>query len=97
MTQEQLAQVNEGLDAIGIENVKNIVVIAHGATNGDVIKIILHPYKICEYEYSVHVYMTEEDFWKSNYIINCSMSWWKQPYTGDEECRFYLYKDQQHQ
>lgn len=85
MTQEQIAKVNEGLAAIGIENVKNIVVIADGATNGDVIKSILHPYKICEYEYSVHVYMTEEDFWKSNYIINCSTSWWKKSYTGDEE------------
>lgn len=61
-------------------NIPNTIIIPPNATNGDVIKIILHPYKICEYEYSVHVYMTEEDFWKANYIMNCSTSWWNAPY-----------------
>ena len=54
-------------------------------TNGDVIKALFNPYKICEYEYSVHVYLTEEDFWKADYLINCHTSWWNAPYQPVKE------------
>ena len=54
-------------------------------TNGDVIKDLFNPYKICEYKYSVHVYLTEEDFWKADYLINCHTSWWNAPYQPKEK------------
>ncbi len=54
-------------------------------TNGDMIKDFFNPYKICEYEHSVHVYMTEEDFWKSDYQINCNTSWWNAPCNKEKE------------
>ncbi len=56
--------------------------IPKNVTNGDVIKAMLNPYKICEYEYSVHIYMTEKDFWKSDYLMNCSARWWNAPWKG---------------
>lgn len=61
------------------------VEIAGNLTNGDVIKAMLNPYKVCEYEYSVHVYLTEEDFWKADYMINCSTNWWNTPYKTESE------------
>ena len=45
-----------------IEGMPKIVVIPDNATNGDMVMAILNPYKICEYKYSVHVYMTEKKF-----------------------------------
>lgn len=60
--------------------------LSENATNGDIIKAIFNPYKICEYEYSVHVYMTEEDFWKAEYQMNYDTSWWNTPYgLGSEK------------
>jgi len=38
------------------------IIIPENATNGDMIKAAFSPYKICEYKYSVHTYMTEEDY-----------------------------------
>lgn len=57
--------------------------IPKGATNGDMIKAMFNPYKICEYEYSVHVYMTEKDFWESVYQMNCHTRWWNAPYESE--------------
>lgn len=56
--------------------------LPENATNGDMIKAIFNPYKICEYEYSVHVYMTEEDFWKADFRMNYDTSWWDAPYSN---------------
>jgi len=56
------------------------VVIPKNATNGDMVKAMLNPYKICEYKYNVHIYMTERDFWKAEYQMNCDTSWWNAPY-----------------
>lgn len=53
-------------------------------TNGDMIKAMLNPYKICVYEYSVHIYMTEGDFRKAEYQMNCDTSWWNAPYKEGE-------------
>ena len=38
MTKEQLREFEKDLIKIGLENVKNIVLIKNGATNGEVIK-----------------------------------------------------------
>ena len=61
------------------------VFIPENATNGDMIKTMFNPYKICEYEYSVHVYRTEEDFWKADYQMNYDTSWWNTPYKVESE------------
>lgn len=53
-------------------------------TNGDMIKAMFNPYKICEYKYSIHVYMTEEDFLKADYQINYNANWWNAPYIKSE-------------
>ncbi len=61
------------------------VIMPKNATNGDMIKAMLNPYKICEYEYSVHIYMTEKDFRKAEYQMNCDTSWWNAPYNMKSE------------
>ena len=38
MTKEQLRKVERDLTKIGLENVKNIILVKNGATNSDVIK-----------------------------------------------------------
>lgn len=48
-------------------HILNGMPIPNNVTNGDMVKAMFNPYKICEYEYNVHVYMTEEDFWKAYY------------------------------
>ena len=63
----------------------NAIIIPKGATNGDMIKAIFKPYKICEYEYSVHVYMTEEDFWNADYQMDYNPNWWNAPYKAESE------------
>ena len=56
-----------------------------GTTYGDVIKAIFNPYKVCEYKYGVHVYMTEEDFWKADFQMNFDANWWNAPYQAEIE------------
>ena len=73
MTQDQLAKVNEYLDTIGIENVKNIVVIADGATNGDVVRQLFKP----------HVILKEPGLIQETY--NFDEEWWNKSYTGEKE------------
>ena len=67
-----------------IEGMPEIVVIPENATNGDVVMAMLNPYKICEYKYSVHVYMTEKDFLNGNYQMNLDSDWWYAPYKKGE-------------
>jgi hypothetical protein len=62
----------------------NVIPIPEGATNGDMIKVMLNPYKICEYKYSVHVYMTEKDFLNGNYQMNLDSDWWYAAYKEVE-------------
>ena len=62
---------------------ENSFIIPEGATNGDVVMAILNPYKICEYKYSVHVYMTEKNFWNANYQMNLDSDWWNAPYKKE--------------
>lgn len=38
MTEEQLKDVNEVLNLIGLESVQDIIIIKHGATNGEILK-----------------------------------------------------------
>ena len=59
--------------------------ISVGTTYGDVIKAIFNPYKVCEYKYGVHVYMTEEDFWKADFQMNFDANWWNAPYKTESE------------
>jgi len=65
--------------------IEDAIIIPEGATNGDMIKVMLNPYKICEYEYSIHIYMTEADFLKAEYQMNCDTSWWNTPYKEESE------------
>jgi hypothetical protein len=64
------------------EEVKAIP-IPKGATFGGMVTTMLNPYKICEHEYNVHVYMTEEDFLKADYQMNCSADLWNAPYKKE--------------
>lgn len=67
-------------------NIKGFCIeIAGNLTNGNVIKAMFNPYKICEYEYSIHVYMTEEDFLKAEYQMNYDANWWNAPYKAERE------------
>ncbi len=65
--------------------IQNAIIIPDNATYGDIIKNLLNPYKICEYEYSVHIYMTEKDFWNAEYQMNCDTSLWNSPYQKEVE------------
>ena len=56
-----------------------------GMTNGEVIKTMFNPYKICEYDYHVHVYNTEKDFWGCIDWVVYRKSWWDAPYKREEE------------
>lgn len=91
MTEELLANVYiKGASDLlqgKIEGMPKIVVIPDNATNGDVVMAMLNPYKICEYKYSVHVYMTEKDFWNGNYQMNLNSDWWYAPYKKEVEER----------
>ena len=60
----------------------NAVTIPKGATNGDMIKAMFNPYKICKYEFNVRIYMTERDFEESDYQMNYDRRWWDAPYEG---------------
>ena len=64
---------------------EKVIEIPEDATNGNVIKAILNPYKICEYKYGVHIYITEEDFWKADFQINCDANWWNAPYKAESK------------
>lgn len=66
-------------------SLKNAVIIPDNTTNGDMVMAMLNPYKICEYKYSVHVYMTEKDFWNGNYQMNLDSDWWNAPFKVESE------------
>ena len=68
-----------------MSKIKIEIELPENATNGDVIKAIFNPYKICEYEYSVHVYMTEEDFWRADFQMNYDTSWWNALYKTENK------------
>ena len=65
--------------------IHNAIIIPKNATNGDMIKTMFNPYKICEYTCSVHVYMTEKDFWKADYQMNYDTNWWNTPYKVESK------------
>ena len=50
--------------------------------NGDFIIALYKPYKVHENEYSVHVYMTEDDWLRADYQINFNAEWWNAAYRG---------------
>ena len=55
-------------------------------TNGDMIKIMFNPYKICEDEFTIKVYLREEDYWEyDEYIMTCNSGWWNMPYKAENE------------
>lgn len=54
-------------------------------TNGDMIKAMFNPYKICKYEFNVHVYMTERAFEETDYQMNYDRRWWNAPYKAESE------------
>lgn len=59
--------------------------ISVDTTNGDMIKAMFNPYKVCEYKYGVHVYITEEDFWKADFQMNFDENWWNALYKSESE------------
>lgn len=84
---EEVIKVDDCVGNIGDYDVPihNAIIVPENTTNGDMIKAMLNPYKICEYEYSIHIYMTEEDFWKAEYQMNCDTKWWNAPYGSESE------------
>lgn len=56
MTREQLREVNKDLIKIGLENVKNIMLVKNGATNSDVIKSLFN--------------ITEEHFYDEDRMVD---------------------------
>ena len=56
MTKEQLRKVERDLTKIGLENVKNIILVKNGATNSDVIKGIF--------------FITEEHFYDEDRMVD---------------------------
>lgn len=71
MTEEQLKDVNKTLDCLGVENVQNIILIKHGATNGDIIKAIFKCMVIAIANGKVYVekiyFPFDEDWWNAPY------------------------------
>ena len=57
-----------------------VIKIPNNATNGDVIKALFNPYKICVYEYSVHVYITKENFDTCDDYVVYAREWWDAPF-----------------
>lgn len=79
------AEVWEGEALADINSTKPILTIPENPTNGDMIKAIFNPYKICKYEFNVHIYMTERDFEESDYQMKYDRSWWNAPYKAESE------------
>jgi hypothetical protein len=52
-------------------------------TNGDKIIETFNPYKVCEHKYSVHVYMTENDFVRAEYQMSFDADWWNASYKKE--------------
>ena len=73
MTSEQLIEVNKGIEEWGLENVKNIILIKSGATNGDVIKALFKPNWI----------RRMDDVVIEDYEFNAD--WWNAPYKEVSE------------
>ena len=63
----------------------NAIIIPEGATNGDMIKAMFNPYKICKYEFNVRIYMTERAFEESDYQMYYDRRWWNAPYKAESE------------
>ncbi len=78
-TKEQMVDMIKGIPEVEVIEIKEEM------TNGDMIEAMLNPYKICEYKYSVHVYMTEKDFLNGNYQMNLDSDWWYAPYKKEVE------------
>lgn len=79
------AQVWEGEAFADINCIKPILAIPENPTNGDMIKAMFNPYKICKNEFNVYIYMTEKDFEESDHQMNYDRRWWNSPYNAKNE------------
>lgn len=79
---EKVIKVDDGIDDY---NIHNASIVSKNTTNGDMIKAMFNPYKICKYEFNVSIYMTERDFEESDYQMKFDRSWWNAPYNTESE------------
>lgn len=63
-----------------IESFKEGIRLPENPKNGDFIIALYKPYKVCENEYTVHVYMTEDDWLRAEYQMNFDSDWWNAAY-----------------
>ncbi len=84
MTGEQLREFEKDLIKIGLENVKNIVLVKNGATNGDVIKAIFPNIQISDSEVMKNVYTGIPYGELIGANIDCMREWWKELYQRNE-------------
>lgn len=80
---EYIARVVGHIDIEGYMD--KALIIPENPTNGDMIKAMFNPYKICKYEFNVHIYMTERDFEESDYQMNYDRRWWNALYNAESE------------
>ena len=69
---------------MALEYAPTVLSLPNNPTNGDMIKAMYSPYKVCEHKYAVHIYLTVEDFIKADYQMNFDIDWWNAPYKGVE-------------
>lgn len=62
MTKEQIKDVNNALNSLGIENVQNILIIKEGATNGEVIKTMFN-----DFESALLLQIISNEWWNAPY------------------------------
>ena len=75
---KQLMEVNKGIEEMGLENIKNIILIKNRATNGDVVKAAFPNAKIVETDLEVFLYTGTRE--KDEDIQIFDTEWWNAPY-----------------
>ena len=65
-----------------IQSFKEGISLPENPKNGDFIIALYKPYRVHENEYTVHVYMTEDDWLRADYQINFNAEWWNTAYKG---------------
>ena len=81
MTNEQLSVVNKDLASMGLENIRNIILIEKRATNGDVIKAMFP-----KLDASVSGDGDVIDVYNLGiYCQTFDTDWWNEPYKAHSE------------
>ena len=89
MTNEHLRQVNNGIEEIGLENIRNIILITNNATNGDVIKgtfpngYFLNGNEVFATKSAEKFYLDADVDNLSHMMV--SKNWWNSPYKENTD------------